>query len=90
MKREFSKNVPNWQPSKKDYLLIFRYVEGYWREISGNIPKFENMVLADYLAEIDIQLPDDCTFCRVSRDWWTWEYRANGGQIRVNFYETQH
>lgn len=85
-KRNFSKNAPNWKPSKDNYLLIFQEVDGYWKEISGNIQEYADMVFADYLDEIDIHLPDDCTFCRVSRDDWTWEFRAYGAQIRINYY----
>lgn len=87
MKHDFSKNVPNWQPSSADYRLIFQMVDGYWKEISGNIPEFKDMVFADYLDEIDIHIPDDCTFCRVRRDWWQWEFRLYGHQIRIDFHE---
>ena len=55
MKQDYSKNKPNWQPSLSDYLLVFREVDGIWREVSGNIPAYRNMILADYLAQIDIE-----------------------------------
>lgn len=85
MKHEFSKNVPNWHPTMSDYVLVFRLVDGYWREISANIPQYANMIFADYLTEMDIVLPDDCVFCRISREDELWEFRASGGQIRINY-----
>lgn len=86
MKRTFYKNSPNWQPSLSDYLLVFREVDGIWREISGNVPAYQDLILADYLAQIQIAVPDGCTFCRVSLADGQWEYRLNGGTIRV-FYK---
>lgn len=87
MNSKFTKNVPNWKPSPTDYRLIFREVDGIWREITGNIPEFKDMTLADYLSQIGIETPDGCTFCRVRRDWWNWEYRAYGGNVRIDFRE---
>ena len=84
-KRNFSKNVPNWQPTPEDYRLVFREVDGLWVEISGNLPSLGNITLADYLSQIGIEVPDGCTFCRVKRDWWCWEYRDNGSHIRIDF-----
>ena len=85
-KENYSKNSPNWQPSPSDYLLVFREVNGIWREVSGNVPAYRDMILADYLAQIEIAVPDGCTFCRVSLADGQWEYRQNGGTIRV-FYK---
>lgn len=85
MKQDYSKNCPNWHPSLSDYLLVFREVDGIWREISGNIPEYRNMILADYLTLVGIEIPDGCTFCRVSLADGKWELRQNGGIIRV-FY----
>lgn len=82
----FKKNVPNWRASINDYMLAFMWVNGYWREVSGNIPKYANMILADYLDEVGINLPDDCIFCRIKRDGEMWEYRVSGGLIRI-FYK---
>lgn len=83
----FSKNVPNWKPSPMDYRLVFREVDGIWREISGNIPEFKDMILADYLSYVAVEITDGCTFCRVRRDWWNWEYRAYGGIIRIDLHK---
>lgn len=82
----FMKNVPNWRTSLSDYLLAFREVEGIWREVSGNIPEYKDMILADYLSRVGIEIPDGCTFCRVSLANGRWEFRQNGGLIRV-YYE---
>lgn len=86
MSRKYEKNRPNWQPSLSDYLLVFREVDGIWREVSGNVPAYKDMILADYLAQIEIEVPDGCTFCRVSLADGQWEFRQNGGIIRV-FYK---
>ena len=81
----FMKNVPNWQPSLSDYLLVFREVDGIWREISGNIPEYKDMILADYLTQVEIEVPAGCIFCRVCLADGLWEFRHNGGIIRVNY-----
>lgn len=85
MKQEYSKNRPNWQPSLSDYLLVFREVDGIWREVTGNVPAYKDMILADYLAQIEIEVPDGCTFCRVALADGQWEFRQNGGLIRVYY-----
>lgn len=85
MSRKYEKNSPNWQPSLSDYLLVFREVDGIWREVSGNIPAYRNMILADYLALVEIEVPVGCLFCRVCLADGQWEFRQNGGLIRVYY-----
>lgn len=87
MEERFAKNVPGWKPTKDDYMLAFRQLnDGFWREISGNIPEYNNMILADYLDEIDVNIPDDCIFCRIKRIDEQIEFRQNSGLIRI-FYK---
>ena len=85
MSERFKKNVPGWMPSENDYLLVFQFVYGFWREISGNVPKYAGMIFADYLDAVGINLPDDCTFCRIQRDGEIWECKVYGGMIRVYY-----
>lgn len=83
----FLKNVPNWKASEDDYLLAFRQLsDGIWHEISGNLPTYEGMVLADYLSQMGVDVPDGCTFCRCRWGDIEWEFRQNGGLIRI-FYK---
>lgn len=87
---KFKKNVPNWVATDEDYMLVFRQVDDLWREISGNLPKYSNIVLADYLAQVGIYVPDDCTFCRIERyeedgRKFYWELRVHGGLIYINY-----
>lgn len=86
MSERFFKNQRGWKPSENDYLLAFQWVEDYWREVSGNVPKYAGMIFADYLNEVGICLPEDCTFCRIQRPGESWEFRAYGGLLRV-FYK---
>ena len=60
-----SKNLPDWQPSETDYVLVFCDIDGVWRECSHNLPEYSNMMLADYLHHIEIQVPDYTQFLRV-------------------------
>lgn len=85
MSERYVKNVRGWVPSENDYLLVFKWVEGYWREISDNVPKYAGMIFADYLDMVGINLPDDCTFCRIKRDGEEWECKVYGGMIRVYY-----
>ena len=89
MERKYEKNVCGWEPSMNDYLLIFKDVSGFWREVSGNIPQYADMLLADYLEQVGMQVPDDCEFCRIHRyDYegeYRWEFRQHGGMIRIFF-----
>lgn len=81
----FTANKPGWRPTPNDYRLIFTQAsDGYWREITNNLPEYGNMVLAEYLDEMGIYLPDDCQFCRIVNDNIHFEYRAYGGQIRID------
>lgn len=83
--QSFIKNVPNWEPSAEDYRLVFREVDGLWREVTGNMPQYSNIILADYLSLMDMQMPDGVTFCRIKRINEQWEYREYGGMIRIDY-----
>lgn len=86
MEERFTKNVPGWKPTADDYMLAFRQLnDGFWREISGNIPDYAGMILADYLDVIGVELPDYCTFMRIERPDERIEFRQNGGMIRVYY-----
>ena len=77
MKTEnYSPNQRGWRPTEDDYVLVFMPVDGLWRELSHDIPKYANMVLSDYLAEIGLFVPDDCQFMRIVSDTEYIEYRA--------------
>ena len=82
----FSKNRRGWRPTPTDYLLVFQQLEdGIWHEISCNLPQYENMILADYLTIMGVNIPDGCTFCRCRWNNVRWEFRQNGGIIRVYY-----
>ena len=82
---EFSKNKHGWKATENDYRLIFKEdARGMWREITDNLPQYSGVLLADYLAEVEIVLPDGCQFCRVNRSGFRFEYRDNGGYIRID------
>lgn len=82
---DFRKNAHGWKPTEDDYRLIFREVDGLWVEITNNLPRFYNMTLADYLSQVNIVIDDDCQFCRIRRGDERWEYRNNGGYIRIDY-----
>lgn len=81
---EFRKNVRGWKPSESDYRLIFREINGEWREISNNLPQFSDRILADYLSIMGIDIPDGCQFCRIKRDNLHFEYRDFGAYVRID------
>lgn len=83
----FKKNVPNWRASINDYMLAFQQLnDGLWHEVSGNLPQYEDMILADYLYIMGVDIPDGCTFCRCRWNNVEWEFRQSGGLIRI-FYK---
>lgn len=82
---DFRKNVPGWVPTEKDYRLIFRPdSRGMWREITCNLPKYQGVLLADYLADMNITIPDGCTFCRIGLGTMRFEYRAFGSGVCID------
>ena len=81
----FKKNAPNWVPTVNDYVLIFREVDGCWREITGNLAEYRDMILADYYEAMDITLPDGCTFCRIRRSNGEWEIRDRHSYVKILF-----
>ena len=63
---------------------IFRNVDGYWRNISG-----ESEILADVLHKLEIDFPDKCEFARYNdyenqRSIWI---RAYGGKITITIWK---
>lgn len=88
-KEDFKKNAPGWRATANDYRLVFRNVDGCWREISNNLTQFSNMVLADYCAQIGIEIPDGCTMMRVRRGRAEFFIRQWGANIVVDYDVTQ-
>lgn len=80
----FRKNVRGWKPTVKDYRLIFREVDGAWREISGNLPEYNCAYLADYLSAMGIDIPYGCEFCRIKTDEMSFEYRDFNSYVRID------
>lgn len=80
----FKKNVRGWKPSDNDYRLIFREIDGFWREISGNLPRYNCVFLADYLSGVGVVIPEGCTFCRINRTDLHFEYRDFGSYVRID------
>ena len=81
---ETRKNQKGWRPTANDYLLIFRPVDGMWREISNNLPEYSGVCLADYLQQLNIAVPDGCTFFRIKRGNLHFEYRDFGAYVRID------
>lgn len=87
-KEDFKKNAPGWSATAKDYRLVFRNVGGCWREISGNLQRYKNMILADYCAQIGIEIPDGCEMMRVRRNNKHFFIRYWGANLVVDYLET--
>ena len=87
-KEDFKKNAPGWKATAEDYRLVFRNVDGCWREISNNLPQFSNMILADYCAQIGLEIPDGCTMMRVRRGKEEFFIRQWGANIVVDYDAT--
>lgn len=83
--QKYRPNKPNYFPNEKEYVLVFMPIDGIWREVGHDIPKYNNILLADYLAEKQLFLPDCTQFCRVIRDNELFEYRAYDC-LRVTIY----
>ena len=81
---DYKKNIPNWEPTPNDYRLIFKEIGGQWREITRNLPKYENVLLSDYLEEMGLNMPDGCTFCRIELDNLHLEYRDFHSFVRID------
>lgn len=78
------KNAKGWVATIKDYRLVFRPVDGMWREISNNLPEYSGVCLADYLQQVNVAVPDGCTFCRVIRGGFHFEYRDFSAYVRID------
>lgn len=84
-KDDFKKNAPGWSATVKDYRLVFRLVDGCWREISNNHPQFSNIILADYCAQIGLEIPDGCEMMKVRRGKEEFFVRQWGANIVVDY-----
>lgn len=89
MKVNASKNVPDWFPSEDDYVLVFCEVQGYWRECSNNVPKFNHMLLADYLSSLGLCIPDYTQFIRILNPEYHFEYKSFGGRVTIYYNKTE-
>lgn len=88
-KDDFKKNAPGWRATANDYRLVFRNVDGCWREISNNLPQYSEIILADYCAQIGIEIPDGCEMMKVRRDEEEFFIRRWGASIVVDYDVTQ-
>lgn len=86
-----TRNIPNWFPSENDYTLVFMEVkdpdgELRWREVSHNLAKYNNMLLAEYLLSVGLYIPDFTQFLRIidRESNLHFEYRAYGGRVRID------
>lgn len=84
------RNIPNWMPNDDDYELVFMEVYNgidrfEMREVGHNIPKYNNMLLCDYLDELGLYVPDYTQFLRVVNPEYHFEYRAYGGRVRIDY-----
>ena len=75
------RNCPKWVSNEKDYQLVFCEVDGYWRECGHNIPKYANMLLADYLSLMCLSIPDYTQFMRIIAPNYRFEYRSCVGSV---------
>ena len=90
-KIETFKNVPNWVANERDYQLVFVPTHNIvtnifeYREAGHDIPKYRNILLADYLLDIGVCVPDFTQFLRVITEDFRFEYRAyNNARIRID------
>ena len=83
-KEDFKKNAPGWSATAKDYRLVFRVVDGCWREISNNLPQYSNIILADYCAQMGIEIPEGCELMRVRRGEKLFAIRRWGASIVID------
>lgn len=90
MSKKISKNVPNYLPTEDDYVLLFMPDDnGLWREMSNNLNKYYRMLLCDYLAEMELFIPDYCQFMRIiTPDEWI-EYRAYGERVMISYVKRE-
>lgn len=86
-KEDFKKNAPGWVATNEDYRLVFRLVDGCWREISNNLPQYSNMILADYCAQVELEIPDGCEMMRIRRDFKHYQIRRWGANMVVDYWE---
>lgn len=91
MSKKTFKNCPNWVANERDYQLVFMPVlnvvtRNYeYREVGHDIPKFRNMMLADYLSDMGLYIPDYTQFLRIISPEYHFEYRAyNNARIRID------
>lgn len=84
-KEDFKKNAPGWRATAKDYRLVFRLVDGCWREISNNLPLYKDVILADYCDQIGIEIPEGCIMMKVRRGREEFFIRQWGANIVVDY-----
>lgn len=80
----FKKNRPNWVPTDIEYRLVFQPVKGQWREVSNNLPRYNGVMLADYLSDVGISIPEGTTFLRLDNGRIALEYRDTNAYVRID------
>lgn len=84
------RNCPNWLPNDHDYQLFFVEVDGVWRELGHDMPKYANCILSDYLAIMNLyNIPDYTQFLRIIHPDYYLEFRHYGGCIRIDYHERE-
>lgn len=75
--KKYRPNANNYTPSEHFYSLVFMPDKlGYWRELGHDVPKFNDILLSDYLAYMNLTIPDYCQFMRIVTDLYTLTYKA--------------
>ncbi len=84
----FGGNATGWKPSEKDYILVFTYVGDEFREISGWLPKYANVLFSEWLNDVGIfSLPDDWANIAINRGNINIHCEVFGQYIRCTYRE---
>lgn len=67
-KKHYYPNQRGWRPSENDFVLVFMPVNGFWREVAHDIPKYSDILLSDFLSIMNLQIPDYTQFLRIISD----------------------
>lgn len=71
--------------TETDYRLVFLDVDGLWRECGHDVPKYNSIILSDYLADVGIFIPDYTQFIRIESPDYHFEYRCYGGRVIIDY-----
>lgn len=86
MQKKSFRNSSKFYPNLDDYQLVFVLVNGEFRECGHDIPRYANMLLSDYLLEMNLfNIPDYTQFLRILHPDYLLEFRSYGGRIRIDY-----